>query len=80
MRSIRDGLVLSSTVFTKASACCFVAFVEYDACLPGLRRRMAEAGVEASVFTSMHNIAYYSRSLYCAFGRPNALVVKRRSR
>ncbi len=48
---------------------------EYDARLHGLRKRMAEAGVEACVFTSMHNIAYYSGFLYCAFGRPYALVV-----
>jgi creatinase len=48
---------------------------EYDARLAGLRRRMVEADVEACVFTSMHNIAYYSGFLYCAFGRPYALVV-----
>ncbi|MBO6853608.1 MAG: M24 family metallopeptidase [Marivivens sp.] len=48
---------------------------EYDARLKGLRARMAEAGVEACVFTSMHNIAYYSGFLYCAFGRPYGLVV-----
>lgn len=48
---------------------------EYDARLSGLRRRMAEAGVEACVLTSMHNVAYYSGFLYCAFGRPYALVV-----
>ncbi|MFU8881780.1 MAG: aminopeptidase P family protein [Rhodobacterales bacterium] len=48
---------------------------EYDTRLAGLRRRMAEADVEACVFTSMHNIAYYSGFLYCAFGRPYALVV-----
>ena len=48
---------------------------EYDTRLRGLRSRMAEAGVEACVFTSMHNVAYYSGFLYCAFGRPYALVV-----
>ena len=47
---------------------------EYDARLSGLRDRMTDAGVEACVFTSMHNIAYYSGFLYCAFGRPYALV------
>ena len=51
------------------------AAAEYDARLAGLRHRMAEAGVDACVFTSMHNIAYYSGFLYCAFGRPYALVV-----
>ena len=48
---------------------------EYDARLAGLRRIMAEQGVDAVVFSSMHNIAYYSGFLYCAFGRPYGLVV-----
>ena len=48
---------------------------EYDARLTGLRQIMHDAGIEACVFTSMHNIAYYSGFLYCAFGRPYALVV-----
>ena len=48
---------------------------EYDARLSGLRAHMDAMGVDACVFTSMHNIAYYSGFLYCAFGRPYALVV-----
>ena len=48
---------------------------EYEARLAGLRRIMAEAGVDAAVLTSMHNIAYYSGFLYCSFGRPYGLVV-----
>ncbi|CAM3336735.1 aminopeptidase P family protein [Paracoccus nototheniae] len=48
---------------------------EYDARLAGLRRDMATGGIDACVLTSMHNIAYYSGFLYCAFGRPYALVV-----
>ncbi|CUH79365.1 aminopeptidase P family protein [Tropicibacter naphthalenivorans] len=48
---------------------------EYDQRLAGLRALMREAGVDACVFTSMHNIAYYSGFLYCAFGRPYGLVV-----
>lgn len=48
---------------------------EYDARLLGLRKIMAEAGVDAAVLTSMHNIAYYSGFLYCSFGRPYGLVV-----
>ena len=51
------------------------ASAEYDARLLGLRKRMVEAGVDACMFTSMHNIAYYSGFLYCSFGRPYALVV-----
>ena len=48
---------------------------EYEARLKGLRSIMAEAGVDAAVFTSMHSISYYSGFLYCAFGRPYGLVV-----
>ncbi|MFZ5710421.1 MAG: aminopeptidase P family protein [Pseudomonadota bacterium] len=48
---------------------------DYDARLAGLRQIMADTGVEAAVLTSMHNIAYYSGFLYCAFGRPYGLVV-----
>ena len=48
---------------------------EYDARLEGLREVMAVQGIEACVLTSMHNIAYYSGFLYCAFGRPYGLVV-----
>ncbi|MHA6325325.1 M24 family metallopeptidase [Roseivivax sp. CAU 1753] len=48
---------------------------EYEARLATLRRTMAAEGVAACVFTSMHNIAYYSGFLYCAFGRPYALAV-----
>jgi creatinase len=48
---------------------------EYEGRLAKLRGRMAADGVDACVFTSMHNVAYYSGFLYCAFGRPYAMVV-----
>ncbi len=48
---------------------------EYDARLMGLRAIMDANGVDAVVLSSMHNIAYYSGFLYCAFGRAYALVV-----
>ncbi len=48
---------------------------EYSQRLAGLRQIMLEQGIDAVVMTSMHNIAYYSGFLYCAFGRPYALVV-----
>ncbi|MCC5985273.1 MAG: aminopeptidase P family protein [Rhodobacteraceae bacterium] len=51
------------------------AAAEYDARLSGLRTIMAEEGIDACVLTSMHNIAYFSGFLYCAFGRPYGLVV-----
>ncbi|WP_227271861.1 M24 family metallopeptidase [Roseobacter weihaiensis] len=49
--------------------------VEYESRLTELRERMQAAGATAAVFTSMHNTAYYSGFLYCAFGRPYGLVV-----
>ena len=48
---------------------------EYEARLAGLRAIMVDSGVDAVVLTSMHNVAYYSGFLYCAFGRPYAQVV-----
>ncbi|WP_375173708.1 aminopeptidase P family protein [Pseudooceanicola sp.] len=48
---------------------------EYEARLAGLRAIMADKGIDAVVLTSMHNVAYYSGFLYCAFGRPYAQVV-----
>lgn len=50
---------------------------EYDERLAGLRELMEVHGLDACVFTSMHNIAYYSGFLYCSFGRPYGLVVTR---
>ena len=54
------------------------AQTEYDARLMGLRAIMDANGVDAVVLISMHNIAYYSGFLYCAFGRAYALVVTAR--
>ncbi len=48
---------------------------EYEARIAGLRRILEVEGAEVAVLTSMHNIAYYSGFLYCAFGRPYGLVV-----
>lgn len=48
---------------------------EYETRLAALRETMAVKGIDACVLTSMHNIAYYSGFLYCAFGRPYAQVV-----
>ena len=48
---------------------------EYEQRLSGLRSIMAEHNIDSVVFSSMHNIAYYSGFLYCAFGRPYACVV-----
>ena len=48
---------------------------EYETRLSSLRSLMADLQLDAVVFTSMHNTAYYSGFLYCAFGRPYACVV-----
>lgn len=48
---------------------------EYERRLANLRKAMREADIEVTVLTSMHNIAYHSGFLYCAFGRPFACVV-----
>ena len=48
---------------------------EYETRLSALRAHMRAMGVDACVFTSMHCVAYYCGFLYCAFGRPYALVV-----
>jgi creatinase len=51
------------------------ADAEYEARLEGLRDLMELHGLDAVVLTSIHNVAYYSGFLYCAFGRPYACVV-----
>lgn len=40
-----------------------------------LRSYMAENDIDHVLFTSYHNINYYSDFLYCSFGRPYGLVV-----
>ncbi|TMR37382.1 M24 family metallopeptidase [Actinomadura geliboluensis] len=40
-----------------------------------LRKAMAEAGIDVTLFTSYHNVKYYSDFLYTSFGRPYALIV-----
>ncbi len=40
-----------------------------------LRKEMADSGVNAVLFTSYHNINYYSDFLYTSFGRNYALVI-----
>ncbi|MEM9031190.1 MAG: aminopeptidase P family protein [Pseudomonadota bacterium] len=48
---------------------------EYNRRIKSLRGILQAHDVPCAVLTSMHNIAYYSGFLYCAFGRPYALVV-----
>ncbi|MEM5528256.1 M24 family metallopeptidase [Gammaproteobacteria bacterium AS21] len=48
---------------------------ELSARLAKLRRYMAQNDIQAAVFTSYHNINYYSDFVYCRFGRDYGLVV-----
>ena len=48
---------------------------EYATRIATLRAHMSASGLDATVFTSYHNINYYSDFLYCSFGRFYALVV-----
>lgn len=48
---------------------------EYARRLKELRAIMQARDIPVVVLTSMHNIAYYSGFLYCAFGRPYGCVV-----
>lgn len=43
--------------------------------LAGIRGHMAEQNIDAALFTSYHNICYYSDFLYCYFGRRYGLLV-----
>ena len=43
--------------------------------LGALRAYMAERQIDACLFTSIHNIHYFSNFLYCSFGRLYGLVV-----
>ena len=36
---------------------------------------MKEKNLKSCVFTSLHNVAYHSNFVYCAFGRPYGLFV-----
>ena len=48
---------------------------EMERRLAALRAHMDTRRIDACLFTSYHNIAYFSDFLYCAFGRPFGLVV-----
>jgi creatinase len=48
---------------------------EMERRLAGLRELMAALEVDATLFTSIHNINYFSDFLYCSFGRFYGLVV-----
>jgi creatinase len=67
LKVIRNGEKVTPTFSTE----------EMSRRLARLREVMAGEGVDAALFTSYHNINYYSDFLYCSFGRPYGLVVTR---
>ena len=48
---------------------------EMQSRLDSLRTVMSNTGIDSVLFTSIHNINYYSDFLYCSFGRPYGLVI-----
>ena len=48
---------------------------EYGQRVVKLRAHMSAQKIDAALFTSYHNIVYYSDFLYCSFGRPFGLAV-----
>jgi len=48
---------------------------EFDNRLAKLRKLMQAEELDAVLLSSMHNVAYYTGFLYCAFGRPYGCVV-----
>lgn len=65
LRTIHNGAKVKGT-FSAA---------EMDSRLKKLRRHMADNRLDYALFTSIHNVNYYSDFLYCSFGRPYGLVV-----
>jgi len=49
--------------------------VEMKRRLDGVRAHMAEANLDAVLFTSYHNVNYHADFLYCAFGRSFGVLV-----
>ena len=48
---------------------------EYNQRVNKLRTVMEKNNLEMIILTSMHNIAYYTRFIYCSFGRPYGCVI-----
>lgn len=51
------------------------SLAEYAARINKLRTYLSANGIDQALFTSVHNINYYSDFLYCSFGRAYGLVV-----
>ncbi len=65
------------TITNGAPATALFSAAEMARRINGLRAYMAEADIDAALFTSYHNINYFSGFLYCSFGRPYGLAVTR---
>ncbi len=52
---------------------------EMDRRQTALRSHMAEQDIDACLFTSMHNVGYFSGFIYCSFGRRYGFVVDQAS-
>jgi len=48
---------------------------EMERRLAALRGLLERSGIDAALFTSIHNVNYFADFLYCSFGRPYGLVV-----
>ena len=48
---------------------------EMDGRVSRMRAMMSQENIDVALFTSYHNINYYSDFLYCSFGRPYGLVI-----
>lgn len=51
---------------------------EMQARIDKLRGQLRAQGIDAALFTSIHNINYYADFMYCAFGRSYGLVITER--
>ena len=65
LKTIRNGEKVRPTFSAK----------EMNRRLAALRAHMAKKQIDACLFTSYHNINYFSDFLYCSFGRNYGLVV-----
>jgi creatinase len=73
--NMRDFMPDLKTIYNGAKAKPTFSKNEMERRLKNVRAHMAVDDIDAILFTSIHNINYYSDFLYCSFGRPYGLVV-----
>lgn len=69
-----DDLPSTKQIHNGATARRTFSSAEFERRQAALRRITTELAVDAALFGSIHNVAYYSDFLYCSFGRPYGLV------